>query len=94
MKHYATVNEVKLDLPNILERIKDLKLFFDIATMELEQMQAWCVDECVYPDHDYGYWTTLKAYAETYKNQMNCLAEIEYLQGLLKKLPEYKDKNI
>lgn len=94
MKSYATINEVKHNLPNIIERINDLKLFFDIATMELEQMQAWCVDECIYPDHDYGYWTTLKAYAETYKNQMNYLAEIEYLQGLLRKLPEYKDKNI
>lgn len=94
MKSYVTINEVKHNLPNIIERINDLKLFFDIATMELEQMQAWCVDECVYPDHDYGYWTTLKAYAETYKNQMNYLAEIEYLQGLLRKLPEYKDKNI
>lgn len=94
MKCYATINEVKRDLPNIIERINDLKLFFDIATMQLEQMQTWCVDECIYPDHDYGYWTTLGAYAETFRNQMNYLAEIEYLQGLLRKLPEYKDKNI
>lgn len=94
MKHYVTVNEVKRNLPNIIDRINDLKLFFDIATMELELMQDWCVDECVHPEHNYGWWTTLEAYAETFKNQMNYLVEIEYLQGLLKKLPEYKDKNI
>lgn len=94
MKYYATINEVKQDLPNIIERINDLKNFFDIVTMQLEQIQRWCVDECVHPEHDYGYWTTLEAYAEMYKNQMDYLAEIEYLQRLLKKLPDYKDKDL
>ena len=90
MKHYTTVNEVKQDLPNIIDRINDLKLFFDIATMQLEGMQRLCVDECIYPEHNYGWWTTIGAYAETVRNQMDYLAEIEYLQGLVNKLPDYK----
>lgn len=94
MKCYATVNEVKKNLPEILERINDLKLFYDIATMQLEMIQDWCVDECVHPEHDYGWWTTLEAYTETFKNQMDYMAEMKYLQGLLKKLPDYKDQVI
>lgn len=94
MKHYKTINEVKRHLPEIVDRINDLKKFFDIATIQLEQMQRWCVDECVRPDCHYGWWTTLGAYTETYKNQMRYLAEIEYLDGLLKRLPNYKDQNI
>lgn len=94
MKHYATVNEVKRDLPNILQRINDCKTMFDCATIMLENMQAWGIDESIHPDHDYGWWTTLKAYAETVKNQMQYLAEIEYLQGLLVKLPDYKNNII
>lgn len=94
MKHYKTINEVKRDMPNIVDRINDLKLFFDIATMQLEQMEKWGLNEFIYPDRNYGWWTTLKAYAETYKNQMRYLAEIEYLDGLLKRIPNYKDQNI
>lgn len=94
MKHYATINEVKQNLPKIIDRINDCKIMFDCATIMLENMQRWCVDECIHSGHDYGWWTSLGAYAETVKNQMNYLAEIEYLQGLLKKLPNYKDKNI
>jgi hypothetical protein len=94
MKHYATVNEVKRDLPNILQRINDCKTMFDCGTIMLEDMQRWCVDECTHLNHDYGWWTTLKAYSETVKNQMQYLAEIEYLQGLLIKLPDYKNNII
>lgn len=94
MKRYATVNEVKKNLPEILERINNLKIYFDVATIFLEDIQRCCVDECVHPDHDYGWWTTLENYAETFRNQMDYLAEIEYLQGLLKKLPNYKDQVI
>lgn len=94
MKHYKTINEVKQNLPEIIDRINDCKTMFDCATIMLENMQRWCIDECVSPDHDYGWWTSLSAYAETVKNQMNYLAEIEYLQGLVDKLPQYKDKII
>lgn len=94
MKHYKTVNEVKEHLPEILERINDLKIYFDIATMMLEDMQNWCVDECIHPEHDYGWWTTAKAYSETLLNQVSYLTEIEYLTGLLKRLPQYKNNVI
>lgn len=94
MKCYATVNEVKKNLPEILERINDLKIYYDIATLMLKQIQDWCVEETVDPTKDYGWWTTLEAYTETYQNQMNYMAEMKYLQGLLKKLPDYKDQII
>lgn len=94
MKHYKTITEVKQNLPEIIDTINSCKIKFDIATMFLKQMQEWCVDECVHPEKDYGWWTTLGAYAETLRNQMDYLAEIEYLQGLLDKLPKYKDKVI
>lgn len=90
MKHYRTINEVKEDLPNIISRINDCKNMFDCSTMMLEGMQRLCVDECVHPEHNHGWWTTIGAYAETVKNQMYYLAEIEYLQGLINKLPKYK----
>lgn len=91
MKRYTTVNEVKRCLPEILDRINDCKIMFDAATIMLESMQEWCVDECVHPNHDHGWWTTRKAYAETFRNQMDCLAELEYLQGLVNRLPNYKN---
>lgn len=94
MKRYATVNEVKRDLPKILNRIKTCKIYFDCATMMLENMQRWCVDECIHPEQSYGWWTTLGAYTETFRNQMDYLAEIEYLNSLLKRLPQYKDQII
>lgn len=53
-------------------------------------MQDLCVEETT-KDVDYGWWTTMEAYAETLRNQMDYLAEIEYLQGLVKRLPRYKD---
>lgn len=94
MKHYKNVNEVKQNLPEILDRIDTCKMYFDCATMMLEDMQRWCVEETIDPTKDYGWWTTLKAYAETLRNQMNYLAEIEYLTGLLKRLPQYKNNVI
>lgn len=93
MRHYKTINEVKQNLPEIIDRINDCKIMFDSATMMLEDMQRWCVDESV-GNNNHGWWTTLKAYAETLKNQMQYLAEIEYLQGLVDKLPQYKNNII
>lgn len=93
MRHYKTINEVKQNLPEIIDRINDYKVMFDSATLMLEDMQRWCVDETI-NNKDYGWWTTLKAYAETVKNQMDYLAEIEYLQGLVNKLPMYQNKII
>lgn len=94
MKRYATVNEVKKNLSEILDRINTCKIYFDCATLMLEQMQKWCVEETVDPTKDYGWWTTLEAYTETFRNQMDYLAEIEYLNSLLKRLPQYKDQVI
>ncbi len=90
MRHYKTINEVKQNLPEIIDRINDCKIMFDSATIMLKDMQRWCVDETV-NGTDHGWWTTLKAYAETLKNQMQWYAEIEYLQGLVNKLPRHKD---
>ena len=86
MQHYKTLNEVKQNLPDIIDRINDLKLFFDIATLTLKDMERWCVEETIDESVDYGWWTTLGAYAETVKNQMRYLSEIEYLQGLVEKI--------
>lgn len=52
-------------------------------------MQRWCVQETSDPTKDYGWWTTLKAYTETFKNQMHYLSEIEYLQGLVDKIKQH-----
>ena len=94
MKHYKTVNEVKKNLPEILDRINTCKIYFDCATMMLEGMQRACVYELAHPEYDGGWWTTLEAYSETFRNQLDYLAEIEYLDGLVKQLPRYQDKNI
>lgn len=93
MRHYRTINEVKQNLPEIIDRINDCKVMFDSATLMLKDMQRWCVDESV-SAADHGWWTTLGAYAETVRNQMDYLAEIEYLQGLVEKLPKYQDRII
>ena len=93
MRHYKTINEVKQNLPEITDRINDCKIMFDSATIILEDIQRWCVDKTI-NNTDHGWWTTLEAYAETIRNQMNYLAEIEYLQGLVDKLPRHKDKII
>jgi hypothetical protein len=66
---------------------------FDSATLMLRSMQEWCVDETV-NNKDHSYWTTFNAYAETLRNQMDYLAEIEYLQGLINKLSRYKNNLI
>lgn len=94
MKRYATITEVKNDLPNILDRIKCCKLYYDIASLELKTTQDLWAAEADNPGLDFGWLTSPKLYAETFRNQMLYLAEIEYLQGLLKKLPEYKDRDM
>lgn len=63
-----------------MDRIKDLKIYFDIATMILEDIQER------YIGGDDSYFGSMKAYAETLKNQMTYYAEIEYLQGLVEKI--------
>lgn len=77
MLKIKTISELKQRLPEVIERINNLKLYFNIATMLLKDMQQRCVDM------DDEYW--LKAYAETLKNQMDYYAEMEYLQGLINK---------
>lgn len=94
MKHYATVKDVKQDLPNILARINNLKIFVGVATMELEQIQNWCVDECVCPAHNYGWWTTPDAYREATRCHTDYLAELKYLQDILNWLPNHKGCNL
>ena len=92
MKAYATINEVKRNLPEILQRIEDLKIFDDCALSMLRTIEEWCVDETIFPDHDHGWWTYEENYKETFKNHMQYQAEIKYLQGLIAKLPSYKDQ--
>lgn len=90
MKRYTTVNEVKQNLPEILDRINTCKIYFDCATIMLEGMQEQTLYGLTHPNFNGGWWTTIEAYAETFRNQMDYLAEIEYLSGLLKRLPNYK----
>lgn len=59
---------------------------FDCDTMMLKDMERWCVEETVNESIDHGWWTTLKAYAEVLKNQMDHYAEIEYLQNIVNKI--------
>lgn len=94
MKHYKTVTEVKQNLPEILDRINTCKELFNCATKKLKLIQKWCVDECAHPEHNYGNWTSLETYSKILINQMNYLAEMEYLQGLVDKLPQYKNQII
>ena len=54
--------------------------------MMLKDMERWCVEETVNESVNHGWWTTLKAYSETLKAQMQYLSEIEYLQGIVKKI--------
>ena len=94
MKHYKTVNEVKKNLPEILDRINTCKTYFDCATIMLEGMQHMCVEELVRPEYSGGWWTSIQAYAETFRNQMQYMSEIEYLTGLVNRLPKYQDRVI
>lgn len=94
MKRYKTISEVKQNVPEIVDRINTCKMLFDCAKMMLEGMQRACVFELTHPEYDGGWWTTIESYTETFRNQMDYLAEIEYLDGLLKRLPNYKEQNI
>lgn len=79
MLKIKTISELKQRLPEVIERINNLKLYFNIATMLLEDMQRQSMQGTQ------SYWSSLKAYAETLKNQMDYYAEMEYLQGLINK---------
>lgn len=92
MKHYKTISEVKQNLPEILDRINTCKRQFDSCTILLAKIQRWCVEESVDPTKDYGWWTTLSAYAKFVKIQMQYFAELEYLNDLLERLPQYKNQ--
>ena len=86
MQNYKTLNEAKKNLPEIIDRINACKDMFDCSTMMLKGMEDWCVEESIDETKDYRWWTTIKAYAETVKNQMSYLSEMEYLQGIVEKL--------
>ena len=86
MQHYKTVNEAKQHLPEIIDRINTCKIMFDCDTMILKDMEHWCVEESINESANHGWWTTLKAYAETLKNQMEYFAEMEYLQNIVDKI--------
>ena len=77
MLRIKTISELKERLPEVIERINDLKIYFDIATMMLQDMQQH------YVDTDDERW--IKSYAELLRNQTEYYTEIEYLQGLVKK---------
>ena len=79
MLKIKTISELKQRLPEVIDRINTLKLFFNIATMLLEDMQRQSMQGTK------SYWSSLKAYSETLKNQMDYYAEMEYLQGLVNK---------
>ena len=91
MQHYKTLTEAKKNLPEIVDRINTCKIYFDVATMMLEDMQRWCVQETVDESVDHGCWTTLSMYAETVKNQMSYYAEIEYLDSIVKKIQQHPE---
>lgn len=91
MRHYKTLNEAKQNLPDIIDRINTCKVMFDCSTIILKDMERWCVDETVDPAKNYGWWTSLRAYAETLKNQMQYLSEIEYLEGLIQKISSHPE---
>lgn len=86
MKHYKTLNEVKQNLPEIVDRINTCKTRFNSCTVILRKIQQWCVEEAVDATKNYGWWTTLNAYAKYVKAQMEYFSEIEYLQGLVEKI--------
>ena len=77
MLRIKTISELKERLPEVIERINDLKIYFDTATMMLQDMQQH------YVDTDDERW--IKGYAELLRNQTEYYTEIEYLQGLVKK---------
>lgn len=79
MLRIKTVSELKERLPEVINRINTLKLYFDIDTMMLQTIQKRMIDG------EGGYWGSLKGYVETFKNQTAYYAEIEYLQGLIDK---------
>lgn len=79
MLKIKTISELKQRLPEVIERINNLKLYFNIATMLLEDMQRQSMQGTQ------SYWSSLKAYSETLKNQMDYYAEMEYLQSLVNK---------
>ena len=79
MLKIKTISELKEKLPEVVDRINILKIYFDTATMMLEDIQRWCIEDAP------GYWGSMEAYAETFRNQMAYYAEIEYLQGLINK---------
>ena len=79
MLRIKTISELKERLPEVVDRINTLKIYFDTATMMLQDIQGWTIDG------KGGYLGSLKAYAETLKNQMDYYAEMEYLQGLINK---------
>lgn len=89
MKPYTTINQVKQNLPEIIDRISTCKKRFDSCTILLEKIQNWCVEEAVDSTKDYGWWTTLNAYAKYLKIQMEAYAEMEYLKGLVGKIQQY-----
>ena len=79
MLRIKTVSELKERLPEVIDRINTLKVYFDIDTMMLQTIQEQMIDG------EGGYWGSLKGYVETFKNQTEHYAEIEYLQGLIDK---------
>lgn len=90
MKYYTTINEVKKNLPEIIDRIDFCKRQFNACTRILEKIQNWCVEETIDSTKDYGWWTNLTTYAHYVKIQMEFYAEAEYLQGLVNRLQDYK----
>lgn len=89
MKTYKTLNQVKQNLPEIIEEITACKNRFNSCTILLEKIQRMCVEEATNESVDYGWWTTPSAYSKFLKAQLNAYAQAEYLQGLVDKLKEY-----
>lgn len=85
MQRYNTLNQVKQNLPEIMERIRFLKLTYEVNEMMLRWMEE-CRLEDFWDNTNHGWWSSLKPYAALVKEQMKNYAEIDYLQDIVNKI--------
>jgi len=94
MLRIRTVTELKQRLPEVLDRIDHCKLMYNVYTKLLQRMREYCIKECVDETIDFGWFTTKGAYMEVLRNRFDKDAEAKHLQGLVDKLPAYKNQII
>lgn len=88
-RKYKTVGEFKRSLPEVLERINSLKEII-LSTQETIEKIVLCTVKEMVSDVDYGSFTTEENYI-FYCTALEMLQEeLDYLQGKIKALPDYK----